>query len=77
MVHTLEAKDFRIFDNGVVQTVTHFEVGGDAISRVVLLETSSRVDAIIPDLRKCGPSFSQDVMGPNGEAAIVGFNDLV
>lgn len=77
MVHDLEGKDFRVFDNGVEQTVTHFEVGGDAISLLFLLETSSRIDALIPDLRKCDPLFSQDVMGPNGEAAIVGFNDSV
>jgi VWFA-related protein len=77
MVHNLEPRDFRIFDNGVEQSITHFEVGGDAISLVVLLETSSRIDSLLPDLRKCGILFSQDMMGPNGEAAIIGFDDSV
>lgn len=77
MVHNLELKNFRITDNGVEQTITHFELGGDAVSLVVLVETSSRIDALLPDLRKCGILLSQGVMGPNGEAAVVGFNDSV
>jgi hypothetical protein len=39
MVHNLEPKDFTITDNGLEQTITHFEVGGDSISLVVLVET--------------------------------------
>lgn len=77
LVHNLEAKDFRITDNGVEQSITHFELGGDAISLVVLVETSSRIDSILPDLRKSGSVVSQIVMGPNAEAAVVGFNDSV
>src|SRR6267142_1291398 len=77
MVHNLELKNFRITDNGVEKTITHFELGGDAVSLVVLVETSSRIDALLPDLRKCGILLSQGVMGPNGEAGVVGFNDSV
>ncbi|MGB2636293.1 MAG: VWA domain-containing protein, partial [Candidatus Acidiferrum sp.] len=77
MVHNLEAGDFRITDNGVEQKITHFDLGGDAISLVVLVETSLRIDSVLPDLRKSGILLSQAVMGPNAEAAIVGFNDSV
>jgi len=77
MVHNLALEDFRITDNGVEQTMTHFEVGGDSISLVVLVETSSRIDALLPDLRKSGSIISQVVMGPNAEAAVVSFNDSV
>lgn len=77
MIHNLEPKDFKITDNGVEQTITHFEVGGDSIALVVLVETSSRIEAMLPDLRKSGSVVSQIVMGPNAEAAVVGFNDTV
>jgi VWFA-related protein len=77
MMHNLEAKDFKITDNGVAQTITHFEIGGDSISLVVLVETSSRIEAMLPDLRKSGSVVSQVVMGPNAEVAVVGFNDTV
>jgi len=77
MVHNLEAHDFQITDNGVAQQISHFDLGGDPISMVVLLETSSRIAPLLPEMRKTGILFTQTVMGPTGEAAVVGFNDSV
>jgi len=77
MVHNLEARDFQIADNGVAQQISHFDMGGDPISLVILIETSSRIDALLPQVRKTGILFTQTVMGPSGEAAVVGFNDSV
>ena len=77
MVHTLEASDFRITDNGVEQKITHFGLGGYPISLVVLVETSSRVEALMPEIRKTGILLTQAVTGPTGETAIVSFNDSV
>ena len=77
MVHTLEAKDFRITDNGVEQNITHFDLGGDPISLVVVVETSSRIDSLMAQIRKTGILLTQAVAGPTGETAIVGFNDSV
>jgi VWFA-related protein len=77
MVHDLDAKDFRITDNGVEQRILHFDLGGDPVSVVILIETSSRVDPLLPQMRKTGILFTQTVMGPEGEAAVVGFNDAV
>jgi VWFA-related protein len=77
MVSNLEMKDFRVTDNGVEQKISHFDLGGDPISLVALLETSSRIDPLLPELRKTGILLTQTVMGPTGEGAIVGFNDSV
>src|SRR5271169_544847 len=77
MVHDLDAKDFRITDNGVEQKILHFDLGGDPVSVVILIETSSRIDPLLPQMRKTGIIFTQTVMGPEGEAAVVGFNDAV
>ncbi len=77
MVHNLEAHDFQITDNGVAQQISHFDLGGDPISMVVLLETSSRIAPLLPEMRKTGILFTETVMGPTGEAAVVGFNDSV
>jgi len=77
MVHNLEARDFSITDNGVAQQIAHFDLGGDPISMVILLETSSRIEALMPQVRKTGILFTQTVMGSTGEAAVVGFNDSV
>ena len=77
MVHNLEAQDFHVTDNGVAQQISHFDLGGDPISLVILIETSSRIEVLLPQVRKTGILFTQTVMGPNGEAAVVAFNDSV
>lgn len=77
MIHNLEASDFRVTDNGATQKISHFDLGGDPISLVVLMETSSRIQPLFPELRKTGILLTQTVMGSTGEAALVGFNDAV
>jgi VWFA-related protein len=77
MVHSLEATDFKITDNGVPQKITHFNMGGDPISLVVVVETSSRIGPILAQIRKTGILISQTVIGPTGEGAVVTFDDDV
>jgi VWFA-related protein len=77
MVHSLEAGNFSITDNGVPQQISHFDLGGDPISMVILIETSSRIEPLLPAMRKTGILFTQPVMGLTGEAAMVSFNDSV
>jgi VWFA-related protein len=77
MVHDLEAANFRISDNGVSQQISYFDLGGDPISMVILIETSSRIAPLLPAMTKTGIVFTQTVMGSTGEAAVVGFNDSV
>ena len=77
MIHDLDEHDFVVTDNGVPQKITHFDVGGDPISLVLLVETSSRIDSFLPQLRKTGILFSEQVMGPEAEAAVIGFDASV
>jgi VWFA-related protein len=77
MVHDLEANNFQLTDNGIAQKISHFDLGGDPLSLVILVETSSRIEPLMPEMRKTGILFTQTVMGPTGEAGVVGFNDSV
>lgn len=77
MLHDIARSEFRLFDNGVEQRITHFDLGGDPLSLVILLETSSRIEPMLPELRKTGILFTQQVMGPTGEAAVITFDDRV
>ena len=77
MIHDLEQQDFLVTDNGVPQKITHFDVGSDPISLVVVVETSDRVDSFLPQLRKTGILFTEQVMGPEAEAAVIGFDDEI
>jgi VWFA-related protein len=77
MVHSLEESDFHVTDNGVPQRITHFDLGGDPISLVVVVETSSRIAPLLPMIRKSGILISQTITGPTGEGAVVGFDDHI
>jgi VWFA-related protein len=77
MVDTLDVKDFVITDNGVPQKVVHFDLGGDPLSIVFLVETSTSITPLLPQIQKAGIVVGETVMGQDGEAAILGFNDAV
>jgi len=77
MIHSLDASNFTLTDNGVPQKITHFDLGGDPVSLVILMETSSLIAPMIPAMRKTGIIFTQTVMGQGGEAAVVTFNDSI
>lgn len=77
MIFDLTQKDFRIFDNGVEQRIEHFDLGIDALSVALVVETSSRIEALLPAVRQTGIVFSQTVMARSGDAAVVGFDDSV
>ena len=73
MVVDLNQKDFKIFDNGVEQKIDHFDMGGDPLSIVLLVENSARVVALLPAIRKAGVVFSQAVLGESGRGAVIAF----
>ena len=77
LVADLNQRDFRIFDNGVEQRITHFDIGGDPLTLVMVVENSSRIEALLPAVRKTGILFTQTVMGPTGEAAVLSVNDSI
>jgi len=77
MVLDLSEKSFRIFDNGVEQRLEAFDLGGAPLSVVLVMETSSRIQALLPAIRRTGVLFTETVIGENGDAAVIGFNDDV
>jgi VWFA-related protein len=77
LVLDLDKKDFRIFDDGVEQRVEDFEMGGAPISMAIVVETSSRIQALLPAIRRTGILFTQTVLGEGGDATVIGYNDEV
>jgi len=76
-VYDLDAQDFRLTDNGVRQRITSVDLGNNPLSLVIVIETSSRIEPLLPEIRKTGIVFTETVIGPQDEAAVVGFNDSV
>ena len=77
MILDLDKKDFRIFDDGVEQKVEDFELGGAPISMAIVVETSSRIQALLPAIQRTGILFTQAVLGEDGDATVIGYNDEV
>jgi VWFA-related protein len=77
LVLNLQQKDFRVLDNGVKQTIDSFDLGSEPLSVVLVFETSARIGPLLPAVQKSGIVFTQTVIGPSGEAAVIGYNDEV
>ncbi len=76
-VSGLEAQDFTVFDNGRRQKLTGFEVSFLPISMVICVQSSSRVEGILPDVRKTAILFTEMVLGEFGQAALIAFDQRV
>jgi Ca-activated chloride channel family protein len=77
MLLDLSKENFRVFDNGVRQSIDHFDLGGDPLSIVLAIETSSHIEPILPAVRQTGIIFTQAVMGQTAEAAVISFDSDV
>ena len=59
------------------QKIEGFDMGGAPLSVAIVVETSSRIEALLPAMRRTGILFTQTVLGENGDAAVIGYNDEV
>lgn len=73
----LTQKQFQVFDEGKPQQIIRFDQGGDPLSIVLVIETSSRVAPLLPAVSKTGIIFTQMVMAGTGQAAVLGYNDEI
>ncbi len=73
----LRKEDFTILDNRVKQTIESFDLAGEPLSTVLVLETSSRVAPFLPAVRKSAIVFTQTVVGASGSAAVIGYDKIV
>ncbi len=77
LILDLAKTDFQVFDNGVEQGIESFDLSAEPLSVVLVFETSSRVASLLPAVQKSAIVFTQTVIGPSGDAAILGYNDTV
>lgn len=77
LVLDLRKENFHVTDNGVDQTIDSFDMGGEPLSVVLLLESSSRIAPLLPAVRKSGIVFTQTVIGTSGAAAVMAYDDGV
>jgi VWFA-related protein len=73
----LQQKDFHVLDDGVDQTIESFDLGGEQVSAVLVFETSARIAPLLPAIQKSAIVFTQTVVGPSGEAAVLSYDNSV
>jgi len=77
LVLDLSPTDFHVFDDGVEQRFDQWDLGGDPLAVALVLETSSRPHAMIPEVHSLGSIFTETVMALDGEAAVITYNSTV
>jgi VWFA-related protein len=76
-VDGLLQEHFKVYDNDREQQITGFDVSFLPISLVLCVQTSTRVEGLLPQIKKSGILYTQLVLGENGEAAIITFDTKV
>ena len=67
MILSLTKDNFHVYDNGVEQKIDHFDLGGDSLSIVLVVETSSHIEPMLPAVQHTGMVFAEAVMGLTSE----------
>lgn len=76
-VYDLEQGDFEISDNGAPQRLTRFEVESRPLAAVIVVQANRNVAPLLDPVRSLGPVFSTLLVGEQGRAAVIFFNDEV
>lgn len=76
-VTDLNPTDFRIVDNGAEQRIENFELSAEPLSLAVVVQTSTRVEKALEEIRRSGILLTQLILGESGEAAILTFDNEV
>jgi VWFA-related protein len=72
IIDGLQPSQFHLYDNGVEQNI-RVDTAITPISLVVAIEKSSRVEGVLPQLKKLGILLTQ-ITGRSGEAAVLEFD---
>jgi VWFA-related protein len=76
-VTNLEKPDFTLTDNGKRQQINQFEQTWSPLSIAIVVDTSTRIEPLLPEIRKSGILFTQLVLGESGEAMVITFDHRV
>jgi VWFA-related protein len=75
-VNGLQPNQFHLFDNGKEQDI-RVDVAYQPLSLVIAIQCSDRTDSVLKQLKKASTVFGPQVLGENGEAAIIAFDHRI
>jgi VWFA-related protein len=75
-VSGLMPSDFRLLDNGKPQRITE-DAASHPISVVVAIQANAEVEKILPQIQKLGALLQAQVLGDEGEVAVLAFDHRI
>jgi len=76
-VYDLEQNEFMVYDNGTLQKIQQFGTELHPVALVVVVETNDTTSQMLDDIRPLGSMFSDMLVGPQGQAALITYSDHV
>jgi len=76
-VYDLVQDEFKVYDNGEPQKIVYFDSEMRRLSLVIVVETNEATSHFLDSVRPLGSLFSEGVMGPQGEVAVLTYSDRV
>ncbi|MCU1258221.1 MAG: hypothetical protein JWO80_1106 [Bryobacterales bacterium] len=76
LVDGLQPNQFRLFDNGKEQDI-NVDVAFQPISLVVAIQCTDSTEAVLKQIQRAGSLVGPQVVGENGEAAVLAFDSRI
>jgi VWFA-related protein len=76
-VYDLGQNDFEIYDDGTPQRIERFDREPHKIAAVIVIQTSDAVAPLLKEIKPLAPMFSELMLGPKGETAVILFSGQV
>ncbi len=76
LANGLQPNQFHLYDNGKDQDI-RVDIASQPISIVIAIQCSDRTDAILKQIKKAGNVFGPQVIGEDGEAAVLAFDHRI
>jgi VWFA-related protein len=72
-VPDLKQQSFKLFDNGVEQTITYFDAAEEPLNIALMLDTSRSTEGVLDDIKQAAKNFLKQLR-PQDRAMIVSFD---
>ncbi len=76
-VYGLSKDDFRVYDNGRLQSIRRLDIGTSPLSVVILVQTSDSIAPLLENVKPLAPIFSSLLVGTRGQAAVIFYNRMI
>lgn len=76
LVTGLQANQFHLFDNGKEQNI-RVDTAAAPLSLVIAIQCSDRTDSVLKQIKKAGDLFGPQVIGDDGEGAVLAFDHRI